>query len=233
MGGMNLFEQVGKFVDEGLTGLMSQVGAGLTGLMSQSISPEEEMDQAISQIRSTIAATQAAIKEVPPNQARVLKEGLAVLETELSEAIAKRNALLSRLNSADNKMQVATKPVRNPFERMEEKVREAEEAAEVAHSLVQQQNASNADLDQRFDRLGRDYQLTFEILKRIIVEQLEVDSDTVTLEAHFVNDLNVDEPNGVELIKAVEGRFEIEIPGDAIKSITTVQHAVDYVFTRS
>lgn len=230
---MNLFEQVGKFVDEGLTGLMSQVGAGLTGLMSQSISPEEEMDQAISQIRSTIAATQAAIKEVPPNQARVLKEGLAVLETELSEAIAKRNALLSRLNSADNKMQVATKPVRNPFERMEEKVREAEEAAEVAHSLVQQQNASNADLDQRFDRLGRDYQLTFEILKRIIVEQLEVDSDTVTLEAHFVNDLNVDEPNGVELIKAVEGRFEIEIPGDAIKSITTVQHAVDYVFTRS
>lgn len=153
---MNLFEQVGKFVDEGLTGLVGQVEAGLTGLMSQSISPEEEMEQAISKMRSTIIATHIAIRRAPRTQAGILKKGLAVLESELSEAVAKRDALLSRLNRADNRMQVATKPARNPFERMEEKVREAEETAQAAHSMIQQQNASNADVDQQFARLETD-----------------------------------------------------------------------------
>lgn len=230
---MNLFEQVGKFVEVELTGFMNQVGAGLTGLMSQPISPEEEMEQAISQMRSTITATQVAIKEVPHNQARILKERLTVLEAELSEAIAKRNALLSRLNRADNKIQVATKPVRNPFERMEEKVREAEEAAQIAHTLIQQQNASDADLEQRFTRLeGMDRQLIFEKLKKVIVEQLEVDPEVVTPQANFASDLNADELDGVELVMAVEEEFEIEILDDVIENIATVQQAVDYLSAR-
>ncbi len=150
---MNLFEQVGKLVEVELTGLMNQVGAGLSDLMNQSISPEEEMEQAISKMRSTIIATHIAMGRVPRNQARILKKKLADLESELSEVTAKRDALLSRLNRANNRMQVATTPARNSFERMEEKVREAEEAAQVAYSMIQQQNASSTDLDQRFAKL--------------------------------------------------------------------------------
>lgn len=229
---MNLFEQVGKFVEVELTGLMNQVGAGLSDLMSQSISPEEEMERAISQMRSTVIATQLAIKEVPHNQARILKARLPVLEAELSEAIAKRNALLSRLNRADNKIQVATKPVKNPFERMEEKVREAEEAAQIAHALIQQQNASDADLDQRFTRLeAMNSQLIFEKLKKVIIEQLEVEPEVVTPQANFASDLNADELDGVELVKAVEEEFDIEIPSNVIDNIATVQQAVDYLST--
>lgn len=41
------------------------------------------------------------------------------------------------------------------------------------------------------------HQIVFEKLRKIIVEQLEVDPDIVTLDAHFFNDLNANELNGV------------------------------------
>ncbi|MBD0346518.1 MAG: hypothetical protein ICV55_08655 [Coleofasciculus sp. C3-bin4] len=128
----------------------------LTSVVTQPVSPEEEIERYISEKRSTAMALNMTIENVAPKQARILKKQLALLKEEIAEAEVKRDALLSRLNRADNRMQVATNPARNPFERMEEKVKEAEEAAQVAYSMIQQQNASNADLDQRFARLETD-----------------------------------------------------------------------------
>ena len=73
------------------------------------------------------------------------------------------------------------------------------------------------------------HQAVFEKLQKIIVEQLEVEPSTVTLDANFFNDLNADELDGVELVRAVEEEFDIELPNDLIQRIATIQQAMDYL----
>lgn len=69
----------------------------------------------------------------------------------------------------------------------------------------------------------------FEKVKKIVVEQLEVDPDTVTPEATFANDLGADSLDTVELVMALEEEFDVEIPDEAAEKIDTVQAAVDYI----
>lgn len=69
----------------------------------------------------------------------------------------------------------------------------------------------------------------FEKVKGIVAEQLSVDIEKVTSEAHFQNDLQADSLDVVEMVMALEEEFEIEIPDDAAEDIQTVQAAVDYI----
>lgn len=66
-------------------------------------------------------------------------------------------------------------------------------------------------------------------VKEIIVQQLGVDADKVTLEASFVDDLGADSLDVVELVMAFEEEFGVEIPDEAAEKIATVQNAVDYL----
>ncbi len=66
-------------------------------------------------------------------------------------------------------------------------------------------------------------------VKKIVVEQLGVKEEQVTLEASFVDDLGADSLDTVELVMALEEEFEIEIPDEAAEKITTVQEAIDYI----
>lgn len=70
---------------------------------------------------------------------------------------------------------------------------------------------------------------TFERIKKIIVEQLDVDANEVTPEASFTEDLGADSLDVVELIMALEEEFNIEIPDEDAEGIRTVQEAVDYI----
>jgi acyl carrier protein len=63
----------------------------------------------------------------------------------------------------------------------------------------------------------------------IIVEQLSVEKDKVVPEASFVDDLGADSLDLVELIMAMEEKFDIEIPDEDAEKIVTVQDAVNYV----
>ena len=63
----------------------------------------------------------------------------------------------------------------------------------------------------------------------IIVEQLSVEKDKVVSEASFVDDLGADSLDLVELIMAMEEKFDIEIPDEDAEKIVTVKDAVDYV----
>jgi acyl carrier protein len=63
----------------------------------------------------------------------------------------------------------------------------------------------------------------------IIVEQLSVEKDKVVSAASFVDDLGADSLDLVELIMAMEEKFDIEIPDEDAEKIATVQDAVDYV----
>ncbi len=63
----------------------------------------------------------------------------------------------------------------------------------------------------------------------IIVEQLSVEKDKVVPGASFVDDLGADSLDLVELIMAMEEKFDIEIPDEDAEKIATVKDAVDYV----
>lgn len=52
----------------------------------------------------------------------------------------------------------------------------------------------------------------FEKVKEITVEQLGADEDAVTMDASFINDLEADSLDIVELMMALEEEFDIEIP---------------------
>jgi acyl carrier protein len=68
-----------------------------------------------------------------------------------------------------------------------------------------------------------------ERVKKIIVEQLGVDEDEVTTDAHFVDDLGADSLDTVELVMAFEEEFGLEIPDEDAEKIARVKDAIDYL----
>ena len=70
---------------------------------------------------------------------------------------------------------------------------------------------------------------TFDRLKKIVVEQLGVDEVEVVPSASFVDDLNADSLDLVELIMSLEEEFGMDIPDEEAEKIKTVGEAVDYV----
>ena len=66
-------------------------------------------------------------------------------------------------------------------------------------------------------------------VKSIIVEQLGVDEEEVTLDASFTDDLGADSLDIVELVMAFEEEFGCEIPDDAAEKIVTVKDAVSFI----
>ena len=75
---------------------------------------------------------------------------------------------------------------------------------------------------------------TFERVRSLIVEQLGVEEDQVTTNASFVDDLNADSLDLVELIMSIEEEFskenaELEISDEDAEKIQTVQDAVDFI----
>ena len=69
----------------------------------------------------------------------------------------------------------------------------------------------------------------FERVKKIVVENLDVDGDKVAESASFIDDLGADSLDLVELVMAFEEEFNIEIPDDVQESIRTVGDAVTHI----
>lgn len=68
-----------------------------------------------------------------------------------------------------------------------------------------------------------------ERLNKIIVDQLGVDENEVVPSASFVEDLNADSLDLVELIMSLEEEFQLQISDEDAEKITTVQEAGDYI----
>ncbi len=71
--------------------------------------------------------------------------------------------------------------------------------------------------------------MVFDKIKAIIVEQLGVDEDKVTMETHLMKDLEADSLDAVEIIMAIEEGYEIEIPDEEAEKFQTVSDLVGYV----
>ena len=74
----------------------------------------------------------------------------------------------------------------------------------------------------------------YERLKKIIIEQLGVEEEQVKPGISFIDDLNADSLDLVELIMAMEEEFsddsnQVRIPDEDAEGIKTIQDAIDYI----
>ena len=71
--------------------------------------------------------------------------------------------------------------------------------------------------------------MNFEKLQEIIVEELGVDAEEVTMEASFNEDLGADSLDLFELVMSIEDTFGVTIPNEELANIKTVKDAIDYI----
>lgn len=69
----------------------------------------------------------------------------------------------------------------------------------------------------------------FEEVKAIIVDELNVDAEKVTIDADLKEDLGADSLDAVEVIMSLEEKFDITIDDAEAQSIKTVRDLVDYI----
>ena len=74
--------------------------------------------------------------------------------------------------------------------------------------------------------------MVFDKVKKIIVDQLDVEEDKVTEAASITDDLGADSLDVVDLVMSFEEEFDIEIPDDAAEHIQTVGDAVKFIGER-
>ena len=65
----------------------------------------------------------------------------------------------------------------------------------------------------------------------IVAEQMGVDKSEVNRDTNFVNDLNADSLDTVELVMEFEDEFETSIPDEQAEKIQTVGQAIDFIKT--
>ena len=68
-----------------------------------------------------------------------------------------------------------------------------------------------------------------EKVRSIIVDQLGVESDKVTADAKFIEDLGADSLDTVELVMAFEANFDIEVPDEEAEKLQSVADVVAYI----
>lgn len=71
--------------------------------------------------------------------------------------------------------------------------------------------------------------MVFEKVREILVDQLDVEEDAVTMEASITNDLGADSLDIVDLVMSLEEEFDCEIPDDEIENIKSVGDIVKYI----
>ena len=71
--------------------------------------------------------------------------------------------------------------------------------------------------------------MVFAKVKEIIVKELKLDPNKVTLEANLQHDLGADSLDAVEVIMALEDEFDIEMNDDVALNIKTVGDIVSYI----
>ncbi|MBQ4536308.1 MAG: acyl carrier protein [Lachnospiraceae bacterium] len=71
--------------------------------------------------------------------------------------------------------------------------------------------------------------MELEKLKNVIAEVLNVDTEEITLETTFMDDLGADSLDLYQIIMGIEEEFDIEIPTETAEQITTVEQAVEMI----
>ena len=73
---------------------------------------------------------------------------------------------------------------------------------------------------------------TMERLRKLVAEQLGVEEDRIVAEASFIDDLEADSLDLVELIMSLEEEFDIEISDEEAETLTTVGEGQSFIQSR-
>ncbi|MGN0591743.1 MAG: acyl carrier protein [Ruminococcus sp.] len=71
--------------------------------------------------------------------------------------------------------------------------------------------------------------MTFDKIKELIVDQLDVEEDKVTMDANIQDDLGADSLDIVDLVMSVEDAFEVKIEDEDVENIKTVGDIVNFI----
>ncbi|MGN0632072.1 MAG: acyl carrier protein [Ruminococcus sp.] len=71
--------------------------------------------------------------------------------------------------------------------------------------------------------------MTFDKIKDLIVDQLDVEESKVTMDTNIQDDLGADSLDIVDLIMAVEDEFEVKIEDEEVENLKTVGDIVNYI----
>ncbi|MBQ7605105.1 MAG: acyl carrier protein [Firmicutes bacterium] len=74
--------------------------------------------------------------------------------------------------------------------------------------------------------------MVFDKIKEIIMEQINVSGDDITMDTHLMRDLEADSLDAVEIIMAIEDEYDIEIPDEEAEKFQSVGDLVKYVEER-
>ncbi len=73
--------------------------------------------------------------------------------------------------------------------------------------------------------------MIFDEIKQIIVDELNISPEKITLEANLAEDLGADSLDAVEVIMDIEDKYGVKIEDEAAKELKTVKDLVDYIET--
>ena len=71
--------------------------------------------------------------------------------------------------------------------------------------------------------------MVFEKVRDILVDQLDLEEEKVTMDASITDDLGADSLAAVELVMSLEEEFDVEIPDNQVENIKTVGDIVRYI----
>ena len=71
--------------------------------------------------------------------------------------------------------------------------------------------------------------MVLEKVKKILMDQLDVEEEKVTADASITEDLGADSLDFVDLVMSLEEEFDVEIPDDQVENIKTVGDIVKYI----
>lgn len=70
---------------------------------------------------------------------------------------------------------------------------------------------------------------TFETIRALLAEQLDIDPAKITMDSDIMNDFEADSLDLVDMVMTLEDEFGIEVPDDAIETLHTVGDVVRFV----
>lgn len=71
--------------------------------------------------------------------------------------------------------------------------------------------------------------MVFDKVKEILMDQLDLEEEKVTMEASIIDDLGADSLDVVDLVMSLEEEFDVEIPDEQVENIKTVGDIVKYI----
>lgn len=70
---------------------------------------------------------------------------------------------------------------------------------------------------------------TFERIRELLVEQLDIDEEKITMDSNILEDFEADSLDVVDMVMSLEDEFGVEIPDEEIENLHTVGDVVRYV----